>query len=146
MLMREKVRENEVLLSGTMTLRSKALAGGRQSLYIDCFEEGRHRRESLSLYLEAESTVRSRRANAATMRRAEALRQVFLFTCFTGLRLGDCGGGRWEGFSKDGGQWRACIVMRKTSAPLYLPLSNQALKWMPERDGKSGDEMDAGAE
>ena len=73
MLMREKVRENEVLLSGTMTLRSKALTGGRQSLYIDCFEEGRHRRESLSLYLEAESTVRSRRANAATMRRAEAI-------------------------------------------------------------------------
>ena len=128
-----------------MTLRSKALAGGRQSLYIDRFEEGRHRRESLSLYLEAETTVCARRANAATMRRAEALRQVFLFTCFTGLRLGDCGEGRWKDLSKDCGQWRACIVMRKTSAPLYLPLSNQALKWMPERSEKPGGDLDAGA-
>ena len=72
--MRKKgIKKNEVLLSGTMTLRSKVLAGGRQSLYIDRFEDGRHRRESLSLYLEAETTMRVRRANAATMRRAEAI-------------------------------------------------------------------------
>ena len=67
------INKNGVLLAGTMTLRSKALAGGRQSLYIDHFEEGRHSRESLSLYLEPETTVRARRANAATMRRAEAI-------------------------------------------------------------------------
>ena len=70
---KKRIKKNEVLLSGTMTLRSKVLAGGRQSLYIDRFEDGRHRREFLSLYLEAETTVRARRANAATMRRAEAI-------------------------------------------------------------------------
>ncbi len=31
--------------------------------------------------------------------------------------------------------------MRKTSAPLYLPLSNQALKWMPERGDAADDDL-----
>ncbi len=61
------------MLEGTMTLRCKALASGRQSLYIDHCVDGRHRRESLSLYLESEITVRIKRANAATMRKAEAI-------------------------------------------------------------------------
>ncbi len=65
--------KKQVLLTGTMTLRCKTLAGGRQSLYIDYCVEGRHRRESLSLYLEPETTVRAKRANAATMRKAEAI-------------------------------------------------------------------------
>ncbi len=72
--MRKRGRnKDEVLLEGTMTLRCKALAGGRQSLYIDYCEGGKHRRESLSLYLGPETTVRIKRANAATMRKAEAI-------------------------------------------------------------------------
>ncbi len=72
--MRKRGRnKDEVLLEGTMTLRCKALVGGRQSLYIDYCEGGKHRRESLSLYLEPETTVRIKRANAATMRKAEAI-------------------------------------------------------------------------
>lgn len=282
-----------------MTLRSKALAGGRQSLYIDRFEEGRHRRESLSLYLEAETTVRVRRANAATMRRAEAIlrerqsamlssqltemeeqehrstllsswldtyhtylerrgvddlhciktiklrmqeyapnatleqvdktfilgfigylrseyrmrngeplsqksifnlvgmfssslnyavsqgriavnpynlfeseervkpgrehkreyltveelkrmidtpcrnavvRQVFLFTCFTGLRLSDVRGLRWCDLSQQDGSYTLGVRMYKTEKMVYIPLSKQAMKWMPERGEKSGDD------
>ncbi len=72
--MRKRGRNKDsVLLEGTMTLRCKALAGGRQSFYIDYCEGGKHRRESLSLYLEPETTVRIKRANAATMRKAEAI-------------------------------------------------------------------------
>ncbi len=298
--MRKKgIKKNEVLLSGTMTLRSKALAGCRQSLYIDRFEDGRHRRESLSLYLEAETTVRARRANAATMHRAEAIlrerqsamlnsqlskideqerrntllsswldtyytyldrrgvndlhcittiklrlqeyapdatleqvdkpfllgfidylrseyrmrngeplsqksifnlvgmfssslnyavsqgriavnpynlfeseervkpgrehkreyltveelkrmidtpcrsavvRQVFLFTCFTGLRLSDVQGLRWCDLSQQDGSYTLGVRMYKTEKMVYIPLSKQAMKWMPERGDKSGDD------
>lgn len=291
--------KNGVLLAGTMTLRSKALAGGRQSLYIDHFENGKHRRESLSLYLEPEDTVRAKRANAATMRKAEAIlrerqsamlsaqlmeieeqerhstllstwldtyytylerrrvsalyciktiklriqeyapdatleqvdksfilgfidylhgeyrmrngeplsqksifnlvgmfssslnyavsvgkiavnpynlfereervkpgkehkreyltieelkrmiatpcknavvRQVFLFTCFTGLRLSDVSGLHWCDLSQQDGSYTLGIKMYKTEKMVYIPLSKQAMKWMPERGDKSGND------
>lgn len=291
--------KNSVLLAGTMTLRSKALAGGRQSLYIDHFEGGKHHRESLSLYLEPEDTVRAKRANAATMRKAEAIlrerqsailsaqlteieeqerrstllsswldtyytylghrgvsalyciktiklrmqeyapdatleqvdkpfllgfidyvrgeyrmrngeplsqksifnlvgmfssslnyavsvgkitvnpynlfeseervkpgkehkreyltieelkrmidtpcnnvvvKQVFLFTCFTGLRLSDVRGLRWYDLSQQDGVYTLGVKMYKTEKMVYIPLSKQARKWMPERGDKSGND------
>ena len=30
--------------------------------------------------------------------------------------------------------------MQKTKEPIYLPLSNEALKWMPEREDKAADD------
>ena len=63
----------------------------------------------------------------------------FLFACYCGLRISDVESLRWKDFIQDGEQWRANIVMQKTKAPLYLPLSNQARKWMPER-GDATDE------
>lgn len=292
--------KNSVLLAGTMTLRSKTLASGRQSLYIDHFEDGKHRRESLSLYLEPETTVRTKRANASTMRKAEAIlrerqsailsaqlteieeqerhstllstwldtyytylerrgvsalyciktikqrmqeyapdatleqvnksfilgfidylrgeyrmrngeslsqksifnlvgmfssslnyavsigkitvnpynlfeseervkpgkehkreyltieelkrmiampcknavvKQVFLFTCFTGLRLSDVRGLRWCDLSQQDGAYTLGVKMYKTEKMVYIPLSKQAMKWMPERGNKSGDDF-----
>ena len=32
------------------------------------------------------------------------------------------------------------VAMQKTKEPIYLPLSNEALKWMPKRGDKSADE------
>ena len=294
------IKKNGILLAGTMTLRYKALAGGRQSLYIDHFEDGKHRRESLSLYLEPETTVRVKRANAITMRKAEAIlrerlsailsaqlteieeqehrktllsswldtyytylerrgvsalyciktikqrmqeyapdatleqvnksfilgfidylrgeyrmrngeplsqksifnlvgmfssslnyavsigriavnpynlfeseervkpgrehkreyltieelkrmidtpcrsavvKQAFLFTCFTGLRLSDVRGLRWCDLSQQGGSYTLGIKMYKTKKLVYIPLPKQAMKWMPERGNKSGDDF-----
>lgn len=294
------IKKNGVLLEGTMTLRSKALAGGRQSLYIDHCVEGKHRRESLSLYLEPETTVRAKRANAAIMRKAETIlrerqsamlncqlaeveaqehrktllsswldtyytylerrgvddlhsvvsikqrlqeyapdtvleevdkpfllgfidylrseyrmrngeplsqksifnlvgmfnsslsyavsigriavnpynlfeskervkpgrehkreyltveelkrmidtpcrcavvRQVFLFTCFTGLRLSDVRGLRWRDLSQQDGGYTLGVRMYKTEKTIYIPLSKQAMKWMPERGDKSGEDF-----
>lgn len=294
------IKKNGILLTGTMTLRYKALAGGRQSLYIDRFEDGKHRRESLSLYLEPETTVRVKRANAITMRKAEAIlrerqsamlsaqlteieeqehrktllsswldtyytylerrgvddlhcittiklrmqeyvpdatleqvnksfilgfidylrgeyrmrngeslsqksifnlvgmfssslnyavsigriavnpynlfeseervkpgrehkreyltieelkrmiampcknavvKQVFLFTCFTGLRLSDVRGLRWCDLSQQDGAYTLGVKMYKTEKMVYIPLSKQAMKWMPERGNKSGDDF-----
>ncbi len=38
------------------------------------------------------------------------------------------------------GTERLEVVMQKTKGPNYLPLSNQALKWMPERGDKMSEE------
>lgn len=60
--------------------------------------------------------------------------QTGLFvSCFCGLRLGDIQALTWGDIIQDGEQYRAKIVMKKTQKTLYLPLSGEALKWMPER-------------
>ena len=67
------------------------------------------------------------------------VKAAFLFACYCGLRISDVESLRWKDIVQDGEQWRANIVMQKTKAPLYLPLSKQARKWMPER-GDATDE------
>lgn len=93
--------------------------------------------ESQRIYL----TIDEVKAMIATPCQKDIVRRAFLFACYCGMRLSDVSSLRWKDLSKDGDQWRACIVMRKTSAPLYLPLSNQALKWMPERGEAADDDL-----
>lgn len=62
----------------------------------------------------------------------ERIRQAYLFACFTGLRISDMRRLRWQDISMAGKQWTVSVVMQKTSAPLVLPLSKQARKWLPE--------------
>ena len=48
----------------------------------------------------------------------------------------------WGDIHKDGDQWRVFTVMEKTKGPIYLPLSQQAMKWLPERgDAKDEDKV-----
>ena len=70
----------------------------------------------------------------------EDVKRAYLFSCYCGLRLSDVYGLRWKDIIKDGEQWRVTLVMQKTSNPIYLPLSNQAMKWMPERGETKDDE------
>lgn len=63
----------------------------------------------------------------------EQVRQAYLFSCFCGLRISDIRKLRWRDLSMSGGQWRASVVMTKTIHPVYIPLSSQAVKWLPER-------------
>ncbi len=93
--------------------------------------------ESQRVYL----TIDEVKMLIATPCAKDIIRRAFLFACYCGMRLSDVSSLRWRDLSKDGDQWRACIVMRKTSAPLYLPLSNQALKWMPERGDAADDDL-----
>ena len=93
--------------------------------------------ESQRVYL----TIDEVKMMIATPCHKDIIRRAFLFACYCGMRLSDVSSLRWRDLSKDGEQWRACIVMRKTSAPLYLPLSNQALKWMPERGDAVDDDL-----
>ena len=40
----------------------------------------------------------------------------------------------------DRGQYRLAVSMKKTKEPIYLPLSPEALKWMPERGDKTAED------
>lgn len=60
------------------------------------------------------------------------VKQAFLFSCFCGLRLGDIYGLKWRDFVEEQGRWRIDLVMRKTQEPLYLPVSEQACRWLPD--------------
>lgn len=69
------------------------------------------------------------------------VKQAYLFACYCGLRLSDVFRLRWGDLAKDGDQWRASVVMHKTQRPLMLPLSAQAMKWLPERGDAKDDDV-----
>lgn len=71
--------------------------------------------------------------------RREDIKSAFLFSCYCGLRISDVLALKWKNVDCTGEQWRINIIMQKTRQPLYLPLSMQARKWMPERDGAAED-------
>lgn len=68
----------------------------------------------------------------ATPCRMHNVKQAYLFSCFCGLRISDIEALRRENIEEEQGKTRLNIIMRKTKTPLYLPLSRQALKWMPD--------------
>ena len=70
----------------------------------------------------------------------EAVKSAYLFSCFCGLRISDVKGLKWKDVFCDGNQYRLQVVMQKTKAPIYLPLSSEAIKWMPMQNGKGPEE------
>ncbi len=72
--------------------------------------------------------------------RREDVKGAFLFSCYCGLRISDVLALKWKNVDCTGEQWHISIVMQKTRQPLYLPLSAQARKWMPKRDGADEEE------
>lgn len=80
------------------------------------------------------------KALIATPCKYEVLKQAFLFSCFCGLRYSDIKGLEWGKIHKvKSGEMQVEIKQQKTSEPLYLPLSPNALQWLPER-GEAKDE------
>lgn len=68
------------------------------------------------------------------------IKQAFLFSCLCGLRVSDIRKLKWSDLQRSGGRVRIEIKMQKTKEPLYLPISDEALKWLPERGtAKDGD-------
>ena len=67
-------------------------------------------------------TIEELKLLIATPCRHEIIKQAFLFSCLCGLRVSDI------------------RKLQKTKEPLYLPISDEALKWLPERgEAKDGD-------
>ena len=72
--------------------------------------------------------------------RHEIVKRAFLFSCLCGLRVSDIRKLRWCDLQRSGGRVRIEITMQKTKEPIYLPLSPEALKWMPARGDKAPDD------
>lgn len=92
--------------------------------------------ESVRSYM----TIEEVRSLIATPMDNERVKSAYLFSCFCGLRISDVKKLKWKDVFLDHGQYRLAVAMQKTKEPIYLPLSNEALKWMPERGDKSGDD------
>lgn len=63
-------------------------------------------------------------------------KQVFLFMCFCGLRVSDAKKLRWSEINTDGEQYTMRIRQKKTEKPLFVPLSKNAVKYLPENTGE----------
>lgn len=85
-------------------------------------------------------TIEELRALIATPMKNKAVKQAYLFSCFCGLRISDIIGLKWGNVYVDNGQYRLEVVMQKTKEPIYLPLSPEALRWMPERGDKTSED------
>ena len=73
--------------------------------------------------------------------RHEIVKRAFLFSCLCGLRVSDIRKLRWCDLQRSGGSVRIEITMQKTKEPLYLPISDEALKWLPERGEANGSDF-----
>lgn len=79
-------------------------------------------------------TIDEIRSMIATDCPNELVKKAYLFSCFTGLRISDVKNLKWGDIYHENGQTYVSVVMVKTTKPLYIPLSGQALKWMPEKE------------
>lgn len=61
------------------------------------------------------------------------IKGAFLFSCFCGLRISDVRSLQWKHVVTIGEKMYLKITQFKTRRPLTIPLSRQAIKWMPER-------------
>jgi integrase len=62
------------------------------------------------------------------------LKRAFLFSCYTGLRFSDVENLTWEKLRKsDSGKTLLKFVQRKTNKPEYPPISDKAVRWLPEK-------------
>ena len=71
----------------------------------------------------------------------EGVKQAFLFSCFCGLRISDVKALKWSNITEELGQKYVSVVMRKTETPIHIPLSKQAVKWMPEQTSDDADTL-----
>ena len=62
-------------------------------------------------------------------------KDAFLFCCACGLRWSDVKALTWDKINTAGEPWQVEARMAKTGKLLYLPLSGQARKFLPARDG-----------
>ena len=71
---------------------------------------------------------------AATDCRRKDVRDGFLFSCMCGLRWSDVNALKWENIKRQGQSLWLEMRMTKTQQMLYLPLSREAVAFMPEQN------------
>lgn len=85
--------------------------------------------ESRRCYLSIEEI----RLLMATPCKDETVKQAFLFACFCGLRISDVRTLRWADIGKGTEGYYISKLMVKTRHVVTVPLSENALSWMPAR-------------
>jgi len=78
-------------------------------------------------------TIEEIKILAKTPCKHEICKQTFMFSCFTGLRISDIITLTWSDLHKDNGRYVINKQMVKTKKMIYLPLSKEALRWIPDR-------------
>lgn len=63
------------------------------------------------------------------------VKHAFMFACFCGLRLSDIRALSWNDIKKTKDGWQVELRQQKTKNFTYVPLSGNALRWLPERTG-----------
>ena len=86
-------------------------------------------------------TIDEVKALSATTCKYTDLKAAFLFSCFCGLRMSDIRKLKWENISiSSNGYKQVEVVQQKTKEAVYVPLSSNALLWLPDRKtGKTED-------
>ena len=65
------------------------------------------------------------------------VKRMFLFSCFTGLRFVDIKNLKWKDIIKvDDGVYQIELVQQKTKQLAVIPLTENAMRWLPERADK----------
>jgi len=72
-----------------------------------------------------------------TPTKSERTKQVFLFMCFCGLRISDVKKLRWSEIHNEGDRYTMRIRQKKTEKLVAVPLSANAMKYLPENTGES---------
>lgn len=78
-------------------------------------------------------TIEEMKTLIATGCRSEIVKQAYLFSCYSALRLSDIENLRWKDLVCNDGRYMIATVQQKTSTPIYTPLSRNAIRWLPER-------------
>lgn len=75
-------------------------------------------------------------------KRQQAMRDMLLFMCFTGLRYSDLKQLKWGNIEKSqSGMVIRIEAMKKTEKPVTVPLGTNAMAWLPERGDKTLDDF-----
>lgn len=70
------------------------------------------------------------------------VKNAFLYACFTGLRFGDIEALTWGKLQTDGnGDTMLPYIQKKTGKQEYLPICSDAMLFLPDKTGKSSDDL-----
>ena len=116
--------------------RSQGRVAGRESVHV-VVRFGRVKKpESKRQFL----TIEEVKLLIATECRNKTVKQAYLFSCYCGLRLSGMETLCWKDIICNDGRYMIATVQQKTSTPIYTPLSQNAVKWLPERKPDNNDE------